>query len=186
MIIGLGYQARSGKDTVADYLVLKHGFIKTAFAAALKEAAECIFGLNYEQLHGSKKEEIDPYWDDTPRNILQKLGTECLRNGYREDVWVMSLRRFVMERPKANWVISDCRFPNEAQAVKEMGGFAVNIIRPHRDKIATTQHASEVSMTDYDGWDYTIQNDKDSLANLYALADRMLVDLVQKEPDNEQ
>lgn len=36
MIIGLGCQKRVGKDTVADYLVSNHGFIKKSFANPLK------------------------------------------------------------------------------------------------------------------------------------------------------
>lgn len=32
MLIGLGYRARSGKDTVADYMVKNYRFIRLGFA----------------------------------------------------------------------------------------------------------------------------------------------------------
>jgi hypothetical protein len=62
-LIGLGHVARSGKDTIADHLVDKHGFVKGSFIESMKEACQVIFGLTYEQLYGSEKEIVDPFWD---------------------------------------------------------------------------------------------------------------------------
>ena len=67
MIIGLGFKARSGKDTVADYLIENYGFKRLAFADALKEGCRHIFELNDEQLYGELKEVEDDYWGVTPR-----------------------------------------------------------------------------------------------------------------------
>jgi len=162
MIIGVGYRARAGKDAIADHLVEHHGFIRAAFADALKQACAEIFGLNKAQLYGKMKEEVDPFWNDTPRNILQKVGTECLRRGYRDDVWVKALERRVVDHPTAyrvNWIISDVRFPNEANAVKRWGGVVWRVDRPDLPQIATSGHASETSMQDFKGWDHVILND---------------------------
>lgn len=172
MIIALGYRARSGKDTVADYLVENHGFRKTAFAKKLKEAARVIFGLTDEQLNGCSRETVDLYWRTTPRTILQTLGTECLRYGYAEDVWIRALRREILSDPGARWVISDCRFTNEAEAVKAWGGFVVKIDRPNLPPISRlprtwwqralgmpgSEHPSERAMRRYNGWDQVIYN----------------------------
>ena len=38
MIVGLSGYARSGKDTIADYLVENHGFIKLSFATPMRQA----------------------------------------------------------------------------------------------------------------------------------------------------
>ena len=174
MIIGLGFQARSGKDTVADFLVEGHAFMKIAFADALKDGAGTIFGLSHDQLYGDLNDVVDEFWEDTPRNILQKMGTECMRKGYRDDLWVKCVERAISLH-KTNWVICDVRFPNEAKAIKEWGGFVARVDRPQAglSSDAAKLHASETSMIDYDGWDHVITNDR-GLLELKAEAVAML------------
>lgn len=171
-IIGLGYQARSGKDSVGDYLVQFHGFKKTAFAESLKEACRVIFHLDDRHLYGKLKEVIHPFWQTTPRDILQRVGTEALRQGFDPDVWVKSAQLRVERDSRANWVIVDVRFSNEADAIKSWGGKVFRIDRPvipEEENIATKTHASETSMIDYDRWDGVISN-AGTLTDLYAAA----------------
>jgi hypothetical protein len=178
MIIGLGFQARSGKDTVAQHLHTKKAFVQVAFADALKEGARAIFGLTDEQLYGDLKGEVDGFWDDTPRNILQKMGTECMRRGYRDDLWVKCVERVVKRNPDLDFVISDVRFPNEAAAVKEWGGVLVRIDRPADSELsdAAKLHASETSMVDFDGWDHVIDN-SGGLVDLYTEVEDLMQEL---------
>jgi hypothetical protein len=174
MIIGLGYKARSGKDSVADYLVEHHGYCRRAFADSLKEACRAIFDLSDEQLYGSQKEEVDPFWKTTPRDILQRVGTEAMRVGYDPDIWVMSLKKHIQSSNKANWVITDVRFPNEAEAIKEMGGIVVRVDRENRDRISSGyKHPSEISMDKYERWDKALDNNQD-LPQLYANVEILL------------
>lgn len=174
MIIGLGYKARSGKDTVADYLVEHHGYMRRAFADSLKEACRAIFQLSDEQLYGSLKETVDEFWNTTPRDILQRVGTEALRVGYHPDVWVMSLKKFIQSSNCADWIISDVRFPNEAQAIKDLGGIVVRVDRDNRDGIsAGYKHPSEISMDKYEAWDKVLDNNGD-LPQLYANVEVMI------------
>lgn len=64
-VVGLGFSARVGKDTIADYLVAEHGFHKTSFATSLKEGiGRGVFGLNDDQLYGDKKEVVDDFWNE--------------------------------------------------------------------------------------------------------------------------
>jgi len=175
MIIGLGYQARVGKGEVASWLRAKYGFTEVAFADALKITCRTIFGLNHSQLYGFNKEVVDPFWQDTPRNILQKVGTECLRNGYRDDVWVKALQRNIEMNPGRDYVISDCRFMNEVQAVRSWGGTLVCIVRPDAPAIATAQHASETSLANWTGWDHVLTNGG-TLADLYAQVDDLAIE----------
>lgn len=185
MIIGITGKARAGKDEAAKYLMGAHGFIRMAFADALKAACREIFGLTDAQLHGDDKDRADLFWGDTPRNILQKVGTECLRRGYRPDVWIKALERKVANLPKKlvrgggacgyaapDVVVSDVRFPNEADAIREWGGKVVRIMRPGGSRIFTAQHASEVSMDDYQA-DHVILNDR-SLSDLHGRIENML------------
>jgi hypothetical protein len=146
MIIGISGYARSGKDTLGDYLRSEHGFARVAFATPLKEATRTIFGFTDEQLYGELKEEIDPYWGFSPRWALQKLGTEGARDAIGEDVWVKAAMRNVLRNGpfSRSWVITDVRFRNEAAAIHAAGGL---VVRDVRDDAKARQrvegHASE-------------------------------------------
>jgi hypothetical protein len=183
MLIGLGHLARVGKDAVGDYLVSYHGFKKTAFAESLKEACRVIFHLDDRHLHGELKEVMHPFWETTPRDILQRVGTEALRRGFDEDVWVKSAHLRIQRAPTTNWVLTDVRFPNESEAIKSWGGQVFRIDRAERpDLIATNQHASETSMDSYDGWDGVISN-VGTLNELYAAARKAMgLSLPRQEP----
>lgn len=152
-IIGLAGKARSGKDTVAGFLS-EAGFEKRAFADPLKAAAREIFSLTDSQLYGDQKERVDAFWGCTPREILQKLGTECLRKGYADDVWVRAMERFIQNGREgfafSSVVISDVRFRNEADAIIKMGGEVWRIDRTGAG--ATGGIAGHVSEHDLDGW----------------------------------
>jgi hypothetical protein len=155
MIIGFGYTARSGKDTAGDHLARKYLFTKTSFAGPLKLACQTIFGFNHYQVT-SAKEDIDQYWGITPRAALQRVGTDLLRNQFREDIWVKSVERYIKTNKAMNWVITDVRFPNEADAIKRWGGYVYRIDRPGAGVGA---HESETAMADYPRWDGVIVND---------------------------
>lgn len=139
MIIGLTGAARSGKDEAAKPL-LERGFRRIAFADPLKRACREIFGLTDQQLYGDLKDSVDQYWGVTPRHILQVVGTECLRDHFRADVWIKALCRTV---ETGDWVVTDVRFPDEAEAIRQLDGFIWRIERPDGPTIATAQHASE-------------------------------------------
>lgn len=79
ILIGLVAPKRSGKDTAANYLCSSYGFKKYNFADPLKRGIGEIFGLSYEQLDGDDKETVDPFWGVTPRELLQKVGTELFQ-----------------------------------------------------------------------------------------------------------
>jgi len=159
MIIGIGYRAGSGKDTVANLLATHHGFRRRAFADALKEAARAIFHLDDDQLYGQLKEAEDVFWRRSPRFILQKLGTECLRHGYDADVWVQSLRKHIIDNPdQRDWVVPDIRFKNECQAIRDWGGVLWRVDRPGLEARGIAGHASETELDNFTGWDLVIDN----------------------------
>jgi len=157
VIIGLGFKARTGKDTIAEMLVEHHGFTRIAFADALKRGCMEMFGLTQEQCYGDTKEVLDEFWGVTPRYILQKVGTECMREQYDSDIWVKSVQKKVTNG--GNWVVTDVRFPNEAAAVQRWGGY---LVRVERDGVGASggiaNHPSETSMINFKGWDYVVKN----------------------------
>lgn len=173
-IIGLGYKARSGKDSIAEHLEVRHGFRRTAFAKSLKEAVKAIFHFDDRHVYGELKEVHNDFWDATPRAILQQVGTKAMRDNFRNDVWVKSVEAEMFNDLDADWVISDVRFPNEANMIQLMGGSVFRIDRPGVESmIATTSHASETSMDGWGGWDGVIDN-SGTLEDLYAVVDDVL------------
>jgi len=141
MIIGVCGFIGSGKDTIADYLVNLHHFRRESFANTLKDAVAQVFGWDRTMLEGRTKsarewrEQVDPWWAQrlsiphlTPRFILQQWGTEVCRKGFHNDIWIASLEN-KLRNSRDDVVISDCRFPNEINAIKQAGGIVVRVVR---------------------------------------------------------
>ena len=141
MIIGICGFIGSGKDTIADFLVNFHEFRRESFANTLKDAVASVFGWDRVMLEGRTKEarawreQLDVWWSErlgipelTPRWVLQNWGTEVCRNHFHDDIWIASLEN-KLRNSKDNVVISDCRFPNEIKAIKNLGGIVIRVVR---------------------------------------------------------
>ena len=132
MIIGICGLIGSGKGTVADVLV-DQGFTKVSFADKLKDGVSTIFGWDRNLLEGDTdesrqwREQRDDFWsaetemEVTPRLVLQLFGTDCLRNGFHDGVWVSLLKKHMLDNP-GNYVIPDVRFRNEQNMIRDLGG----------------------------------------------------------------
>lgn len=161
IIIAFAGPAGAGKDTAANILAerLKHRrrVARLAFAQPLKEAARHLFGFTDEQLYGEEKELAVWKGEKSPRDVLQWLGTDVLRANDPDHF--LHLMRARIDKADADIIlITDLRFDNEADLVREMGGRVVWIKREGRaqKKIETTQHASEAGISSFD---VTIDND---------------------------
>jgi len=141
MIIGICGLIGAGKDTAADYLVNLHHFRRESFANTLKDAVSQVFGWDRTMLEGRTKhsrewrEQVDTWWatrlkipELTPRWVLQQWGTNVLRTGFHDDIWIASLEN-KLRNTTDDVVITDCRFPNEIRAIKAAGGIVVRIVR---------------------------------------------------------
>jgi hypothetical protein len=141
MIIGICGLIGSGKDTIADYLQNIHQFRRESFAHTLKDAVSAVFGWDRELLEGRTKEsrawreQVDAWWADrlnmpdlTPRWVLQYWGTEVARRAFHDDIWIAALEN-KLRKTRDDIVISDCRFPNEIQAIKDAGGLVIRVVR---------------------------------------------------------
>jgi len=175
VIVGLGYQARTGKDSVADYLV-NHGFVKRPFAESLKGACREIFHLTTAQLYGDEKEKTDPFWTKSPRELLQWFGTDVLRQHAGDDIWVASLHRWLCLHPEqTRVVIPDVRFYNEATYIRDAGGILVRCICLDGPTLEAPRaaHASETSLATFE-WPHTIVARYGELSKLYERMDQVL------------
>jgi dephospho-CoA kinase len=165
MIIGLSGYARSGKDTVADFLVTQYGFERVAFADPIRNI---LYDLNPPVDGESLASMVDNYgWDiakskEEVRTFLQTLGYSA-RMHIHQDVWVMAA--FSKMRADRNYVIADVRFLNEAEHIKKHNGEIWRVERPGVE--AVNQHVSEWEMDNYK-CDHGILNDGnlDQLHNL--------------------
>lgn len=182
MLIGITGKARSGKDTFAELLansLFEKGgqrFILMAYAHELKLRVQKDFDLSYEQLWGDEKEVMDkryrkfprylggvrsdrselpnPYW--TPREILQEYG-QFFRT-INHNFWVEELFRVIEDKEYKNVIVTDVRHPNEADPIKERGGYIIKVTRDTKDPIHGANHISETAMDDYSSDIHIINN----------------------------
>ncbi|MBB2818960.1 UNVERIFIED_ORG: hypothetical protein GGD59_002205 [Rhizobium esperanzae] len=141
--------AGSGKSTATRYLVDRHGYTLVKFAGPLKDMMRAI-GLGEDDIEGSDKELSNSLLcGKSPRHAMQTLGTQWGRDCIGEDFWI-NLWKDTAERTIAHGgrvVTDDCRFPNEAQAIRRLGGDIFKI--EGRGGIAGS-HVSERGCGDHD------------------------------------
>jgi hypothetical protein len=127
------------------------------FAGKLKEVASLLTGIPVYKFEDQdfKKTNLPEEWNVwhpnldrsepmTVRELLQKLGTEAMRNGLHTNAWVNAT--FSNYDNYSKWLITDVRFPNEAAAIIEKGGI---LVRLHRNS-ETGDHPSETALDNYD------------------------------------
>lgn len=165
MLLGLGYKKGSGKDTIADLLATSYGFVKVSWADSLKAGVKAFHGWNDRHVYGDLKEEIDHYWGYSPREALQRIGTDLMRDQWMKDFWIKSTMRTIQHHLDSYKpvVVPDCRFPNECDAILRSGGLVYRVDRPSVEKDG---HESENALNTYDKWTGVIDN-SGSLVDLY-------------------
>ena len=150
-------------------------FIKHySFASTLKEIATGLFGLTKSQCYGAdldknsltwlRWESLPGYEGDkegrmTAREFLQYFGTDICRQ-IHPDIWTDRTLKNIREEESLLAVISDCRFPNESEAVQRAGG---KVIRLTRGDDTKDLHSSESSVEDIE-YDAIIDNKELTLA----------------------
>jgi len=149
------------------------------WAGPLRKVAAILLGMDEQYLYTTEfKESILPEcWDKnilnkgegpdtkakmTGREFLQKLGTNAMRDGLHTNSWVNALIAEykppkMSEYNPSKWIISDTRFPNELEAVRDRNGITIKVVRP--SLVSTDTHPSETSLDHITDWDYVIIND---------------------------
>jgi len=167
------------------WLENESGWEVKKWAGKLKLIASILTGINENKFEDQefKKTDLSHQWSSpisgedwkdgkpvkvpmTVRDFLQKLGTDAIRNGLHTNAWVNALMADYKkidynddEQPEyPNWIITDTRFPNEAQAIKDAGGIVIRVDRAGVKPI--NDHPSEVGLDDWK-FDYKIANVSD-------------------------
>jgi hypothetical protein len=167
MIIGLSGYARSGKDTIAEILIMNYGFRRLAFADNIRKAVKTLDPILD---NGKRVSEMVSQigWEGTKnypemRRMLQVFGTEVGRDMFGENFWVEQVFREIdSDDIIENFVITDVRYPNEADSIRDRGGEIWRITRSQVDAI--NSHISEKALDDY-SFDRNVSNN-DSIADL--------------------
>ena len=156
LLIGLAGAKRVGKDVVASMLVDRHGYTQYALASPLKALCQDLFGLSDQQVHGRLKEVLDTRYHLTPRQILQIVGTDCIRS-ISPTHWLDAFEAtHVGADVGQKVVVSDVRFQNEVDTIKRLGGHVFLITRECCE--TCDRHVSEQQVHTLRGVDGTIRN----------------------------
>ena len=180
-LIGISGKAGSGKSLFAKLLQRSDEEYKIVnFADKLKEICSLLSGLSIESFNKQRSKTLDMpvVWDKhrsptpayneidkmTVRQFMQLVGTDALRDNVHEDIWVNALfadyRPIKITSSNPKWIVADVRFPNEAEAIKKRGGILIRLSREQtiQRPISELYHPSEVSLDNYSGFRYRIEN----------------------------
>lgn len=150
-IIGLTGRAGAGKDTAARMISNQHGHLPIAFADPLYYGLSVMLGVSVDRLQDREaKEEPLADYGVSPRQLLQTLGTEWGRELVHPQLWTLVLVKKVAHLVERGVpvIVTDVRFENEADTIREMGGVIVHIKRDG-EEIVRSNHVSE----NRDVWD---------------------------------
>lgn len=188
ILVGLSGVAGAGKSTTAAYLVEHHGFVEVSFAGPLKEAVRVVYNISESESREDQKEVVIERLGVSLRTLWQKIGTEIFRDAVPALIpnlswshpWVDNMRsrlvRLLGEGCRV--VVSDVRFPDEADLIKEMGGKVWCVRRSALDDpdvvaSKTTPHSSERADQMLLNADLAIFNHSD-IPHIHASVDMLL------------
>ena len=172
-LIGLAGRARVGKDTLADYPQQVHGYDRYALADPLRRGLLALFFLEPRHFQGDQKEQPIDWIGKSPRELLQTLGTDWGRTRVAPDIW-LRCAKLEIDRARrfhaTGLVITDIRFENEAQFVRDQGGQVWHLYRADAPNVRS--HVSEAGVIEREG--DAILHNVGTLEMLYELADELL------------
>ena len=129
-------------------------------AYKLKQIASILLNISVAKFEDRdfKDIQLPVEWDYmTVRTFLQKLGTEAMREGLHQNTWANAFWSDYNE-DNSCWLITDIRFPNEYESVKDRNGIMIKVVRDI--EIPKHEHESETALDSY-RFDYVINNSKD-------------------------
>jgi hypothetical protein len=161
-LIGLSGHAGTGKDWIAQQLLVPQGFKPFSLAWHFKIWLVGRGLASYEDVFFTKPPAV--------RHLLQQVGTEEGRNVYGEDIWCHTaaawLRLLEEQWGQRRIVIPDIRFPNEVAMIEDLGGKVLRLYAPTREASSpltaqARQHISETAL-DQHRFTYGINNEPDT------------------------
>lgn len=184
-LIGIKGLAGHGKDTVANFIsdyLSKEMVQKISFAEPLKEMVSIITGIPVVDIDKNKTTYL-PEYNLSVRTMLQKVGTDAMRNQVDSDVWIKIAARRISQIPLHKIVvIPDVRFENEMNFIRQNNGIVICVHRPVSSNCileeSIYQHISERGQLMLPDCDHTLVNDG-SLEDLQNKVYRLMGELFQ-------
>ncbi len=164
ILIGLGYRARSGKDTVSNYLVANRGFAVRTMSDNVHRVAGYV--CNDNPWAPEFKESITSL-GLTGGQLLQQIGMKMRE--IDKDIWIKALDLPEVLAAFPYVVVNGVRFENEAAEIRRLGGVLVEVWRPGlpEDDHVSEQEGRRIK------WDYVLDN-SGTLGELYGRVDRLI------------
>jgi hypothetical protein len=179
-IIGLSAKAGGGKDTAGDLIMEsleEKGYTTTriSFANPLKDICTLLFGWDRARLQSDADFKESSLLDDgspdpacemlgmSRREVMQLLGTEAMRRGLHSEIWIIAMKLAIQRGDYDHYnygLLTDCRFINELQFVRDLDGTLIRIDRAGEQSTLTehTEHASELEWQEWTDWDCIVNN----------------------------
>lgn len=128
MLIGISGEMRTGKDTVADYIINTYDFKHLKFTKGINDI--------YDKYNYQYKDEVKP------RRALQIIGQE-VRKALGEDVWVeYAMSEYGETQPT---VFSDVRLEQEFKAIKSRGGVIIRLMTSPGEQLRRLETLGELT-----------------------------------------
>lgn len=155
-VIGLLGVPGSGKGLVSKRLVERHGYRRLRFTDPVKDMLRSI-GLSDEQLEGvENKSPLDFAGGCTPNHLIHSLSTDWGRGSVHSDLWANLWKRRA-QAEVGPVLADDLRRPNEAAAVRAVGGIVIRITRPGAVRERETRAAQQQQLISAD---LEVENDR--------------------------
>jgi len=139
--------AGAGKSTVANRLNTRFGFARLKMAGPLKDMLRQYLASQgvplttiEEMIEGKlKNEPSDLLAGKSARYAMQTIGTEWGRDCMGIDFWCNAAKTQILKATEngLSVVVDDVRFPNEAQMIRDIGGYMVRVRRPDMEVAVT-------------------------------------------------
>lgn len=115
--------------------------------------------------------DLTPAHESTPRHIMQQIGTEGFRH-LKSSTWTDYLLRKLQSDPGRKYIVSDIRFPNEAQLVQSVGG---KIFSVQRESVFELDHSSETQIKLINKIADVVLSNNNDIASLYRQIDSIMM-----------
>lgn len=198
-VIAISGWKRSGKDSIAEYLLKRPGVKRFGFADTLKDMVATMFNVPrsycddarfkewplaeypvetkdnftkviHELLKGEFKDyKNTDYW--TPRALCILIGSIC--RSVNSNYWVNQVScQIKMDKENNLFVIADLRYKSEVEELRKQFGKDLVAVRVNRFTSNPSTDASETDLDNYSKFDYNVDN-TGSLEDLYKQVDQL-------------